>query len=73
MYKVLPGIGIYTQGQPFTIGLTPPVRVDNEPKTIVDVIFNEPDLFAGKPVIETLVKLVEAVSGLVNEFEKTFL
>ena len=71
-YSILPGIGIYTQGQPFTIALASPVTTDNQPKTIVDVVFNEPDLFAGKPIVETLVDLTNAIGELVAEFEKTF-
>jgi hypothetical protein len=67
------GVAIQTQGFPLTIGLAPPVRVQNSPKATVAVVFGESDHFTGEPVLETLVNLVEATTKVVSQFEKTFL
>lgn len=63
---------IQTQGYPLTIGLTPPVKICNDPKPTVGVVFGEPEHFTGEPVVETLVNLVEATSKVVELFERTF-
>ncbi|HEV8388706.1 MAG TPA: hypothetical protein VGQ35_02630, partial [Dongiaceae bacterium] len=67
------GVAIQTQGFPLTIGLTPPVRIDNNPKATIAVVFGEPNHFTGEPVVEALVRLVEATMEVVNQFEKAFL
>lgn len=67
------GSSIKTQGYPLAVGLTSPVKLENQPKAIVDVIFTEQEHFTGEPVLETLVNLTNAVSELVKLFEETFL
>lgn len=63
---------IQTQGQPLPAGLTPPVKIDNDPVAIIDVVFSEPDHFTGKPVLETLVDLANSVAKLIDLFEIAF-
>ncbi len=67
-----PEAAIQTQGHPLTIGLTPPVKISNNPKPTVDVVFGEPEHFTRKPVVETLVNLVEAATEVVDLFNETF-
>jgi hypothetical protein len=64
---------IHTQGHPLPVALSPPVTTDRDPKPIVDVVFNEPSRFTGKPVIETLVDLTNCISQLISPFEIAFL
>ena len=68
-----PEASIQTQGHPMTIGLTPPVKIQNDPKPTVSVVFGEPEHFTRQPVVETLVNLVAATSEVVKAFEKSFL
>jgi hypothetical protein len=64
---------IETQGHPLTLGLSRPVKLENQPKAIVDVIFTEPEHFTGEPVLEALANCTNAISGLIKVFEDTFL
>lgn len=68
-----PETAIRTQGYPLKLGLTPPVKISNDPKPTIGVVFGEPEHFTGEPVVETLVNLVEATSKVVELFEETFL
>jgi hypothetical protein len=63
---------LQTYGQPMPVGLTPPVTTDHDPKAIIDVVFSEPNHFNGKPVVETLVDLTNAISQMVKLFEIAF-
>ncbi|AMS43290.1 hypothetical protein [Aminobacter aminovorans] len=67
------GAAIQTQGHPLVCGLTPPVKIHDEPKAAVTVVFGERDHFSAQPVVETLAQLVDATSELCNLFEKEFL
>jgi hypothetical protein len=64
---------IQTQGHPLRIGLAPPVKISDDPKATLGIVFGEPEHFTGQPVVETLVNLVEATSEVVNLFEDAFL
>jgi hypothetical protein len=64
---------IQTHGQPMPVGLTPPVKTDQAPKAIVDVVFGEADHFPGKPIIDTLTDLTNSIFKLLNLFEAAFL
>ncbi len=67
------GSAIETQGHSLTIGLTPPVKIDNNPKATVTVVFRERDFSSPKPVVETLANFVEATTELIKAFEESFL
>jgi hypothetical protein len=66
------GVAVQTQGHPLSVGLTPPVKLQEDPQPKVAIVFGEPDHFTGQSVVETLVNLVEATSKVVDEFEKAF-
>jgi hypothetical protein len=66
-------VSVRTSGPSLTVAFDSPFHIEGDPDPVIDVIFDQGDHFAGQPVLETLVNLVEAVTKVVDAFENTFL
>jgi hypothetical protein len=62
-----------THGDTLSLGFAAPFKIEHDAETAIDVVFIENDLFTGKPVLETLVNLTEAISEVRELFIKTFI